>query len=110
MPSSSKPPHQPTPGIGAYPSQDGGRACGCDPRAKHVCESHRNYIDETKTTLAGALIGGFDRTQNGSVTVRGPDSMGDLWVLAPCGHWMILPRFVAEDLIYELQRRLAERV
>jgi hypothetical protein len=91
-------------------ARDGGRPCGCDPRANHVCESHRAHVDRSETEIEGAyrLEGGVT-VQELIVVVTGPDIDGEFGILGVGGEWTILPRFVAEDLIEELQRRLRER-
>ena len=38
--------------------------------------------------------------------ITGPDDHGDFAILGAGGNWSYPPRFVAEDLVAELQRRL----
>lgn len=103
MPSSNRP-LSPTPNVGTLPSEDGGRTCGCDPRAKHVCEQHAKHVDTSSLEI---------RTIGGLVAISGPlpprgtfdlhvDDGGSLATIE-------LGRFQAEDLAYELYRRLAAR-
>jgi hypothetical protein len=82
--------------------REGGRPCGCDPRADHVCDRHAGARDGTDSVIGA----GAD-----SVTVTGPSALGDLTLTISDGEGVVhLPRFVVEDLIWELQRRLALRV
>lgn len=89
--------------------RDSGRACGCDPslqrdgRVKgHACEGHAKYEDASSVDV------GIDEP---IVTVRGPLG-GHIRLLSTVGGQQVefwFDRFEAEDLIYEIQRRLAPR-
>jgi hypothetical protein len=87
--------------------RDSGQPCGCDPAANHVCESHAKVFDRSKTEIEGAFTGGD--TLPMTVVVTGPDADGEFGILAAGGEWSYLPRFVAQDLVDELQRRLNQR-
>ena len=91
------------------PSSDGGRACGCDPKVGHVCDGHRRHLDRTETEIEGAAVYQGSRREPMIIVVTGPDEDGEFGILGAGGEWSVMPRFVAEDLIYELQKRLSER-
>lgn len=90
-------------------SREGGRSCGCDPKANHVCAQHLKHVDESETEIAGAFTYPHGRREPMIVVVTGPDDEGEFGIMGSGGEWSILPRFVVEDLITELERRLAER-
>jgi len=89
--------------------RDSGRPCGCDPKINHVCDSHDGARDVTSTVFIGhddaerALVG------SANLTVTGPTSKGCIG-LSLDGSWIWFDRFVVEDMLYELQTRLAKRV
>lgn len=89
----------------------GGQPCGCDPAANHVCDEHGRARDTTETEIDGARHrpSGNDSIEDMILVVTGPDADGDIGILGAGGEWSWLPRFVAEDLVDELQRRLKLR-
>lgn len=88
-------------------ARDGGRTCGCDPKIDHVCESHAAHVDTSETEFIDAHAG--------RVVVSGPDDEGRFRIQVEGGATLDEPqiahvqRFVLEDIIHELERRLAAR-
>lgn len=85
------------------------RACGCDSAVDHVCDGHGAAHDGTRTTIAGGQAYDIRHKfwSDDEMYVSGPDEDGCFCILPPSeSHWFRLPRFVTEDLIRELQRRL----
>lgn len=94
----------------ATSSHESGRPCGCDPAAWHVCSQHRAARDFSETEIDGAYRAFPDRGNEEMVlVVTGPDDDGHFAIMGSGGEWSYLPRFVAEALIEELQRRLSLR-
>lgn len=94
-------------------ARDSGRPCGCDPASNHPCEGHATALDMSETEIDGAKAyrGGLGRVVDDPVCVViiGPDPDGEFGFLGAGGETTWMPRFVAEDVIAELQRRLALR-
>lgn len=84
-------------------ARDGGRPCGCDPKINHPCEDHGRHVDETEGVFTG-----YGDT---AVFVSGPDKIG-LFTIGVRGRETAISveRFVLEDIIADLERRLKERV
>lgn len=75
--------------------REGGRTCGCDPNADHVCEGHSLYRDARTWNIGGVFIQG-PLDPDGRMRIYGSSENA-------------LTRFEVEDMIAELERRLRER-
>lgn len=85
------------------PAHENGRFCGCDPPVDHVCEGHAGVHDESESIIdvqqgEDAIALRVTGPVDGCLTVRqGRDTI-------------VMHRFIAEQLIAELDRRLGQRV
>lgn len=86
--------------------RESGRPCGCDPSCSHACEGHAAHRDLSTTIIEGAHNALGDGIP---IQITGPGPTGDIGLIVG-QHWIALPRFVAEDIINELIRRLLPRV
>lgn len=85
--------------------RDSGRTCGCDPAENHVCSDHAAHVDDSVSV--------FENAAGDNVIVSGPNSDGLFTLATEAGYEdgarVQVERFVLEDIINELARRLAER-
>jgi hypothetical protein len=75
-----------------------------------VCAGHAAVRDESETEIDGAVSfenGGNPERQPLIMVITGPDRDGEFGLLA--ADCVYMTRFVAEDLIRELQARLDKR-
>lgn len=84
-------------------AREGGRACGCDPKANHICEGHRKHVDTMEVEFPGV--------RGGNIVVSGPEMDGTFTIATNAGapgtsRFAHFHRFVIEGIIKELQRRL----
>lgn len=89
--------------------REGGRPCGCDPKENYVCTGHEAYVDWSETEIEAA-----GRSHHQPLTVQGPDEDGNIAIRrgradGDAPEQIEMSRFVVEDLIEELQRRLRAR-